>query len=67
MESIIAHGRIVPVPEGFGGGWAVVVTQPVFAVVGIGENSWLQPDEQVRVRFVPGETQGELVLEQTKS
>lgn len=63
-EPIVTHGRVIPAPSEMGNGWAVVVTEPVFAVVFIGEHSWLQTDELVRVRFVPGETSAELVLEQ---
>jgi hypothetical protein len=65
-ETIVAHGRLIPSPPELGDGWAVVITEPVFAVVGIGQISWLKVDERVRVRFVPGETRGELVLETTE-
>ena len=62
-EPLVAYGRVIPAQPGMGDGWAVVVTEPVFAVVFIGAHSWLQTDELVRVRFVPGETLCELILE----
>lgn len=66
-EPIVAYGRVIPAPPEMGHGWAVVVTEPVFAVVFIGAHSWLQTDELVRVRFVPGETSAELILERLSS
>lgn len=66
-EPWVAHGRVIPAPPEMGDGWAVVVTEPVFAVVFIGEHSWLQTDELVRVRFVLGETWAELILERPLS
>lgn len=32
-EPLVVHGRVIPAPPEMGDGWAVVVTEPVFAVV----------------------------------
>lgn len=62
-EPLVAHGRVIPAPPEMGDGWALVVTEPVLTVLFIGAHSWLQTDELVRVRFVPGEVLAELILE----